>query len=279
MTKPKKCIFPVAGCGTRFLPITSAIPKEMLPILNKPLIHYAVEEAIDSEITNFGLIINKDKQPIRDYFSSSLNYCSKFTQSNYELQELNNLIEKSEFSFIEQKEMLGLGHAISMAEKFLDKEESFVVILPDDLCVGKNLTVTKQLIQISNEYPSHCIIAIEEIPIEDTKKYGIISGDSLDDNNNLFHVKKLVEKPERFDSPSNLAIIGRYVLTKEIFPALKMIHADSKGEIQLTDALNILAMQGKVIALKFNGFRYDTGSVKGFIKANCVFAKDLGIII
>ena len=274
-----KCLFPAAGYGTRFLPATKAVPKEMLPILTKPLLQYGVEEALSAGITNMAIVTGRGKRAIEDHFDNAYELESQLkgtSKENY-LKEIIEIIEKSTFTYVRQKKMLGLGHAILTGEPLIG-DEPFAVVLADDLCDCDDNGVITQMIEIYNQYKCS-VVAIEEIQLDQTKNYGIIAGNLLKNSNNTYQVTDMVEKPNEKDAPSNMAIIGRYILTPDIFDILRNIKPDKKGEIQITDALNIQAKRGKVIAYKFEGKRFDCGSVKGFIKATNYFANKLGIDI
>ena len=272
-----KCLFPAAGYGTRFLPATKAVPKEMLPILTKPLLQYGVEEALSADITNMAIVTGRGKRAIEDHFDNSFELESQLsgTAKEYYLDEIKEIIEKSTFTYVRQQKMLGLGHAILTGEPLIGNEP-FAVILADDLCDCDENGVTSQLIEIYKKHQCS-VIAIEEIPIHQTNKYGIIAGNLLDNSNNTYQVTDMVEKPDEKRAPSNMAIIGRYIITPDIFNILKNIKPDKSGEIQITDALLVQAKQGKVIAYKFKGKRFDCGSVKGYLEATNHFAKTLGI--
>ena len=266
----KKCLFPAAGYGTRFLPATKAIPKEMLPVLTKPLLQYGVEEAISAGCETMAIVTSKYKKAIEDHFDTNTDIESSIKGSSKEvlLKEVNNMIGNCTFSYTRQVEMKGLGHAI-LTGKTLIGDEPFAVILADDLCDSINNSVLSQMTKLHEKYPDCCIVAIEEVPKEDTNKYGVISGERIDEN--LFQVNDMVEKPEPIDAPSNLAIIGRYILTPEIFDVIKTTKPGKGGEIQITDALLTLAKNGKVLAYKFEGKRFDCGSVDGFVEATNYF--------
>ena len=278
-SKITKCLFPVAGYGTRFLPATKAIPKEMLPILTKPLIQYGVEEAMSAGMTTIAMVTSKYKQAIKNHFKphADIEASIKGTAKASLLDELNHASEQCDFTYIEQQEMLGLGHAIYTGKPLIGNEP-FAVILPDDLCTAENNSVLKQMTSLYEQYPDHCIVAIEEVPMIEVDKYGVIDGELLQGSNNAYQVKNMVEKPSPEEAPTNLAIIGRYILTPEIFNVLENTAPDKNGEIQITDALMTLAKEGKVIAYKFQGERFDCGSVKGFVVATNAFAKVDGII-
>ncbi len=271
----KKCLFPAAGFGTRFLPATKAVPKEMLPVLTKPLLQYGVEEALSAGITNMAIITGKGKRAIEDHFDNSFELESQLIDISKEhyLKEIKDVIKKSTFTYVRQKEILGLGHAILTGEPLIG-EVPFAVVLADDLCDNNGDSVLLQMIEIFNKYKCS-IIAIQEVPINLTHKYGIISGNPIDDEANIYQVSEMLEKPDETDAPSNLAIVGRYILTPDIFNILEKIKPGKDGEIQITDALNIQAKQNKVIAYKFKGRRFDCGSVTGFLEANNYFAKGL----
>jgi len=279
MTKITKCLFPVAGYGTRFLPATKAIPKEMLPILTKPLIQYGVEEAMNTGMTTMAMVTSKYKQAIKNHFElhDDIKSSIKNTVKEALCDELNDIMSQCAFAYIEQQQMLGLGHAIYTGKPLIGNEP-FAVILPDDLCTNLGDPVLKQMTALYEQHPDSCIVAIEEVPMTEVDKYGVIGGELLQGSNNAYQVHSMVEKPSPEQAPTNLAIIGRYILTPEIFDVLENTSPDKNGEIQITDALMTLAKQGKVIAYKFKGTRYDCGSVKGFVVATNVFAKIQGII-
>jgi UTP--glucose-1-phosphate uridylyltransferase len=274
-----KCLFPVAGYGTRFLPATKAIPKEMLPILTKPLIQYGVEEAMSAGMTTMAMIISKHKQAIKNHFEPHVDIEAniKGTAKESLLDEINHASDQCSFTYIEQQQMLGLGHAICTGKPLIGNEP-FAVILPDDLCTNNDDSVLTQMTKLYEKHPDCCIVAIEEVPMTEIDKYGVIDGELLDDSTNAYRVNSMVEKPSPTEAPTNLAIIGRYILTPEIFDVLENTVPDKNGEIQITDALMTLAKQGKVIAYKFQGARYDCGSVKGFVVATNHFAQVEGLI-
>ena len=274
-----KCLFPVAGYGTRFLPATKAIPKEMLPILTKPLIQYGVEEAMSAGMTTMAMVTSKYKQAIENHFKphADIEASIKGTAKASLLDEVNHISEQCDFTYIEQEQMLGLGHAIYTGKPLIGNEP-FAVILPDDLCTNDGDSVLTQMTKLFDQHPDCCIVAIEEVPMTEVDKYGVIDGELLEGSNDAYLVKSMVEKPSPADAPTNLAIIGRYILTPEIFDVLEDTAPDKNGEIQITDALMTLAKEGKVIAYKFQGARYDCGSVKGFVAATNHFAKVEGLI-
>ena len=275
----KKCLFPVAGYGTRFLPVTKAIPKEMLPILTKPLIQYGVEEAMSAGMTSMVMVSSRYKQAIKNHFEphSDIEKNIKGSAKERLLDEVNHASEQCDFNYINQQEMLGLGHAIYTGKSLIDNEP-FAVILPDDLCTNDGDSVLKQMTKLYEQYPDCCIVAIEEVPMSEVDKYGVIDGELITNSDNAYRVNSMVEKPNPDDAPTNLAIIGRYILIPEIFDVLKNTNPDKNREIQITDALMTLAKQDKVIAYKFKGTRYDCGSVGGFVEATNAFAKAEGLI-
>ncbi len=274
-----KCLFPVAGYGTRFLPATKAIPKEMLPILTKPLIQYGVEEAMSAGMTTMAMVTSKYKQAIKNHFEphADIEASIKGTTKEQLLDEVNHASEQCDFTYIEQKQMLGLGHAIYTGKSLIGNEP-FAVILPDDLCTNDGDSVLTQMTKLYAQHPDCCIVAIEEVPMTEVDKYGVIDGELLENSNSVYRVNSMVEKPSSVEAPTNLAIIGRYILTPEIFDVLENTALDKNGEIQITDALMTLAKQGKVVAYKFQGTRYDCGSIKGFAVVTNHFAQVKGLI-
>ena len=258
----KKCLFPAAGYGTRFLPATKSIPKEMLPIVNKPLIHYGIAEAMKAGIKEFGFVTGRTKRAIEDYldYHPEIEESIKDSSKAKLLHETNQMIKECTFTYVRQKEMKGLGHAILTGEPLIGNNP-FAVILADDLCEGDVLT---QMVKLYNRFKCS-IVAIEEVPKEDTSKYGIIEGKEIEDG--VFMIKNMVEKPEPKNAPSNLAIIGRYILTPDIFDILRETKPGRGGEIQITDALLTQAKNSMVIGYKFKGKRFDCGSVDGFVEA------------
>ena len=272
----KKCLFPAAGYGTRFLPATKAVPKEMLPILTKPLLQYGVEEALAANINNMAIVTGRGKRSIEDHFDNAFEIESQLigTSKEHYLKEIQSIIESSTFTYVRQNKMLGLGHAILSGEPLIGNE-AFAVILADDLCDYEDNGVIANMVQIYNKYQCS-LIAIEEIPIEKSNQYGIINGKLIDGTLGLYEVTDMVEKPDSKDAPSNMAIIGRYILTPDIFDILKNIHPDKGGEIQITDALKVQSIKGRVLAYKFKGKRFDCGSVNGYVDAINHFAKKIG---
>ncbi len=268
----KKCLFPAAGYGTRFLPATKATPKEMLPVLTKPLIQYGVEEALEAGITTMAIVTGRGKRAIEDHFDVSyeLEHQIKGTSKEPLLEEIRSVITKCTFSYTRQLEMKGLGHAILTGETLIGSEP-FAVILADDLCDNDGSDpVLKQMVKVFEKYQCS-IVAIEEVPMDQTHKYGIIAGNLVDNTDDTYRVTDMVEKPAPEDAPTNMAIIGRYILTPDIFDILLNTKPGKGGEIQITDALLKQAKNGKVIAYKFKGTRFDCGSVDGFVKATNYF--------
>ncbi|MCE3039281.1 UTP--glucose-1-phosphate uridylyltransferase GalU [Helicobacter anatolicus] len=268
----KKCLFPAAGYGTRFLPATKAMPKEMLPIVNKPLIQYGVEEALEAGCTTMAIVTGRGKRSIEDHFDISyeLEHQIQGTDKEEYLKELRQVMRECTFSYTRQNKMLGLGHAILTGESLIGNE-AFAVILADDLCVNNNRGVLSQMIELYKRYKCS-IVAIEEVDPKEVDKYGIIAGDMIEEN--VYRVNFMEEKPKVDKAPSNLAVIGRYILTPDIFDILRVTKPGKKGEIQITDALMEQAKNGRVLAYKFEGMRYDCGSIDGFVKAtNALYAK------
>ncbi|HAA1607426.1 TPA_asm: UTP--glucose-1-phosphate uridylyltransferase [Campylobacter jejuni] len=264
------CIFPAAGYGTRFLPATKTLPKEMLPILTKPLIHYGVDEALEAGMENMGFVTGRGKRALEDYFDISyeLEHQISGTKKEYLLDEIRSLINRCTFTFTRQNQMKGLGDAVLKGRPLVG-DEAFGVILADDLCVNEEgLNVMAQMVKIYEKY--RCtIIAVMEVPKEQVSNYGVISGNFVEEN--LIMVNSMIEKPSPDEAPSNLAIIGRYILTPDIFGILENTKAGKNGEIQLTDVLLTQATNGMVLAYKFQGKRFDCGSVEGFVEATNYF--------
>jgi UTP--glucose-1-phosphate uridylyltransferase len=274
----KKCLFPAAGYGSRFLPATKAIPKEMLPILTKPLLQYAVEESLFAGINNMAIVTGRGKRAIEDHFDNAfeLEYQLEGTSKEHYLEEIKDVIDQSTFTYVRQRQILGLGHAI-LTGKALIGNEPFAVILADDLCIDDN-NFLLEMIKTYEEYKCS-IIAIEEVSINEVHKYGIINASPVKGKDNIFQVNDMVEKPNKEDAPSNMAIIGRYILTPDIFDILENLSPGKGGEIQITDALLTQAKKGGVIAVKFKGDRFDCGSINGYVKAINYFAKKNNIAL
>ena len=267
----KKAVFPVAGLGTRFLPATKANPKEMLPIVDKPLIQYAVEEAMQSGITELIFVTGRNKRSIEDHFDKNVELEASLIASNKNLllESIRSIIPSHvKCIYIRQSEPLGLGHAVLQAKTIIN-DEPFAVLLADDL-TDANTPVLKQLI-IQHEKEQASVIAIEDIPKEKTLQYGIV--DVSGSKGNLHKINSIVEKPQPKDAPSTLGVIGRYVFNPEIFDCLEKIKPGKGGEIQLTDAIQMLLGHQSIFAYQFEGKRYDCGDKLGFMKANIEFSK------
>lgn len=260
-----KCLFPVAGYGTRFLPATKSMPKEMLPILDKPLIQYGVEEASAAGLRDIGFVTGRGKRAIEDHFDVSyeLEDQVKGTAKERALLGIRDLINECTFSYTRQVQMKGLGHAILCGRSIMG-DEPFAVVLADDLCFGEGGGVLAQMLEIFAQHRTS-VVAIEEVPAENTHQYGVIAGDEV--SKDLYSVSNMIEKPEPGTAPSNLAIVGRYILTPDIFEILGQTPPDKRGEIQITDALVEQAKQGGVLAYRFKGKRFDCGSLAGYVQA------------
>lgn len=265
MSLIKKCLFPAAGYGTRFLPATKAMPKEMLPIVTKPLIQYGVEEAMDAGITEIGVVTGRGKRSIEDHFDISYELEHQIAGSDKEelLSSTRDIMERCTFSYTRQVEMKGLGHAILVGETLIGNEP-FAVVLADDYCVTEGDGVLTQMVKLYEKYQCS-IVAIEEVPADETYRYGVIEGELEADN--VYRIRNMVEKPAPEDAPSNLAIIGRYILSADIFDVIRSTPPGKNGEMQITDALQMQAQQGKVIGYRFTGRRFDCGSVDGYVEA------------
>ncbi len=264
-----KCLFPVAGYGTRFLPATKAQPKEMLPILTKPLIQYSAEEAFAAGMKNIAFVTGRTKRAIEDHFDVTYELEDQISGTNKEsrLDGIRKLIEQCTFSYTRQTHMRGLGDAILTGETLIGNQ-AFGVILADDLCVGEPDEVMTQMVRVYEKFQCS-VVAVQEVPIDEVDKYGIISGMQLDERH--IRIKHMVEKPSPQEAPSNLAVIGRYILTPDIFEVLRNTVPGRNGEIQVTDALQSQAAKGKVIAYRFSGQRFDCGSVEGYVAATNFF--------
>jgi UTP--glucose-1-phosphate uridylyltransferase len=265
----RKAVFPAAGLGTRFLPATKAQPKEMLPLVDKPIIQYGVEEALSSGVDNIILVTGRGKNAIEDHFDVSVELETFLeargkTELLNEIRKISNLIN---FSYVRQGEPLGLGHAV-LVTRTLVGPEPFAVILGDDV-IDANPPALRQMIDVFEELDGP-VLAIEEVPREDVSAYGIIDADEV--RPGVYKIRDLVEKPPRDEAPSNLAIIGRYVLTPDIFPALEETAKDRTGEIQLTNGLRRLLKTRPIYGCRIDGVRHDTGNKLGFLRAVVYFA-------
>ena len=262
----QKCLFPVAGYGTRFLPATKSTPKEMLPVVNKPLLQYGVEEALEAGMHNCAFVTGRGKRAIADHFDISyeLEHQISGTSKEKYLEGIRNVIENGVFTMVRQREMKGLGHAILTGEPLIG-DQAFGVLLADDMCINQGgAGVLAQMSELYNQFRCS-IVAVMEVPEDQISAYGVISGEAMGDR--LYRVDKMVEKPAPEDAPSNLAVIGRYILTPDIFDIVRETPPGRNGEVQITDALQTQANKGCVLAYKFEGHRFDCGSVPGFVEA------------
>lgn len=279
--KVRKAVFPAAGMGTRFLPATKAQPKETLPLVDKPLIQYGVEEAVDSGVDNIIVVTGRGKAAIEDHFDRNTELERELeTKGKTEaLALVNHTSELARMSYIRQGKPLGLGHAVGVTRELVG-EEPFAVILADDV-VSAETPCLKQLLDIHDQFGG-AVIAVMEVPEDRTSAYGVVDATALEFNgtkDRLFQVNDLVEKPPKGQAPSNLAIIGRYVFPHEIFDCIDSLDTGAGGEYQLTDAIRSLMKQGPVYAFRFEGKRYDAGDKLGFLQATVEFAlarEDLG---
>ena len=279
--KVRKAVFPAAGLGTRFLPATKAMPKEMLPLVDKPLIQYAVEEAIHSGVQNIIMVTGRGKSAIEDHFDVSFELENLLQTRNKKdlLQQVRDISEMIDVSYVRQKEALGLGHAVLRAKELVSKEP-FAVILSDDV-IDSEVPCLRQLLDVYDFYGA-AVVALMEVPRESISAYGVVDAEPVDHNgskNRLYRIRNMVEKPKAEDAPSNLAIIGRYVLTPEVFASIEAVGPGKGGEIQLTDGLKHLLRSRPVYGYKIEGTRFDAGDKLGFLKATVEFAlkrHDLG---
>ena len=265
-TPIQKCLFPAAGFGTRFLPTTKSMPKEMLPIVNKPLIQFGVEEAMEAGMTAMAIITGRGKRALEDHFDLNYELEHQIAGSEKEvhLDGIRRIIDACSFSYTRQIEMKGLGHAILTGETLIG-DQPFAVVLADDLCYSPEQGMLSQMVALYQKHQCS-IVAIEEVPKDETNKYGVIAGEEIEPG--LIRISDMVEKPDPKDAPSNLAIIGRYLLTPDIFDILRNTPPGRNNEVQITDALLTQATSGKgVLGYKFRGRRFDCGSVPGFMEA------------
>ena len=280
-SKVRKAVFPAAGLGTRFLPATKAQPKEMLPLVDKPIIQYGVEEALHSGIQNIIIVTGRDKTAIEDHFDRSfeLEYMLESRGKKELLNVVRSVSDLINVAYIRQKEALGLGHAVLRARELVG-EEPFVVVLADDV-IDSEVPCIRQLLDV-HEFFCAPILAVMEVPPENISAYGAIEAEPVAHNGShdrVYRIRNLVEKPKASEAPSNLAIIGRYVFTPEIFDAIAAIEPGAGGELQLTDAIKHLSHSRPIYAYRFEGTRYDAGDKLGFLKATVEFAlrrHDLG---
>ena len=273
MQKVRKAVFPLAGHGTRFLPMTKSSPKEMLPIIDKPVVQYVVEEAVESGIRQIVMVTGRGKRAIEDHFDTSYELEDVLRKKNKLdiLAELQRIASLSEITYIRQKEALGLGHAVLCSEMVVGNEP-FAVALGDEILYGPKSGLA-QLLEVYEELQAP-VIGLQRVPRSEVSHYGIVDGTPIRDG--LFRVDRLVEKPNVQDAPSDYAIIGRYILTPDIYGILGTQKPGVGGEIQLTDALNTLARKRPVYAMEIQGDRFDTGDKMGFLKATVHFALKRG---
>jgi len=279
--KVRKAVFPAAGLGTRFLPATKAQPKEMLPLVDKPLIQYGVEEAIQSRIQNIIIVTGRGKSSIEDHFDVNfeMEHLLESKKKKDLLKLVRDISDMIDVCYVRQKEALGLGHAVLRASDLVGREP-FAVVLSDDV-IDAEIPCLRQLLDI-HEFFGASVVALMEVPNDQISAYGVVDADPVDHNgarDRLFRIRNMVEKPKASEAPSNLAIIGRYILVPEIFDSINAITPGAGGEIQLTDALRHLLRNRPVYGYKFEGKRYDAGDKLGFLKATVEFAlrrTDLG---
>jgi UTP--glucose-1-phosphate uridylyltransferase len=270
----RKAVFPAAGWGTRFLPATKAQPKEMLPLVDKPIIQYAVEEAVAAGVEQVIIVTSSQKRAIEDHFDLSyeLEHLLEEKGEIEKLRQVRHISDLAQVAYVRQKEQLGLGHAVLMAKDLIG-HEPFAVILPDDVVIADRPCIGQLIHAYQRTHGS--VVAVMEVPHEDTSRYGVIAAERSDDpldHGRLHKVSRLVEKPDPADAPSNLAIIGRYVLTPKIFDKLEQTQRGAGGEIQLTDAIGAMMEEQGVYAYEFEGTRYDAGTTMGWLKASVELA-------
>lgn len=274
IAKVRKAVFPAAGLGTRFLPATKAMPKEMLPLVDKPLIQYGVEEAIHSGVQNIVIVTGRGKTAIEDHFDVSfeLEYLLETRNKKDLLATVRAVSDLINIAYVRQKEALGLGHAVLRARELIG-EEPFATILSDDI-IDAEVPALRQLLDVYEFYGAS-VVALMEVPRENISAYGVVDAEPISHpsgNDRLFRIRNLVEKPDPDDAPSNLAIIGRYVMTPEIFDSVESIEPGRGGELQLTDALKHMLRSRPIYGYRFEGTRYDAGDKLGFLKATVEFA-------
>ena len=269
--KIRKAIIPIAGKGTRFLPATKEIAKEIIPIINVPMIHYVVKEAVEAGIEQIIFVTSSGKFSVEDYFDRNQELEAFLERNNKakELQLIRNIGSMVDVTAVRQKEQLGLGHAVLMAKSMIQDNEPFAVLLGDDLVINPNPAI-KQLADVSLANNGAPVIGVMEVPKTETSKYGIVKGDII--NERTLRMTGMVEKPKPEEAPTNLATPGRYILTPDIFNILETIPRGAGNEYQLTDAINVLCGMKDVFAYKFEGERYDTGNVHGYLDATIDFA-------
>ncbi len=281
VSKVRKAVFPAAGLGTRFLPAPKAMPKDMLPLVDKPLIQYGVEEAMGSGLTNILIITGRGKTAIEDHFDVSFELEDLLERKGKTelLRQVRDISDMIDVSYVRQKEALGLGHAVLRAKELVG-QEAFAVVLSDDV-IDAETPCLRQLLDI-HEFFGATVVALMEVPKEQISAYGVVDAEPVDHHgakNRLYRIRSMVEKPKVEDAPSNLAIIGRYILVPEIFQSLEAIEPGAGGEIQLTDGLKHLLRNRPVYGFRFEGKRFDAGDKQGFLQATVEFAlrrPDLG---
>jgi UTP--glucose-1-phosphate uridylyltransferase len=270
----RKAVFPAAGWGTRFLPATKAQPKEMLPLVDKPIIQYAVEEAVAAGIDQVIIVTSSQKRAIEDHFDLSYELENMLEEKGEieKLRQVRHISDLAQIAYVRQKEQLGLGHAVLMAKDLIG-HEPYAVILPDDVVIADRPCIG-QLIHAYHEHHGS-VVAVTEVPDEETSRYGVIAGERVEsgsDADRTYRVSALVEKPEPGTAPSNLAVIGRYVLTPKIFDKLEQTQRGAGGEIQLTDAIQALMDEQSVFGYAYEGTRYDAGTTMGWLRASVELA-------
>lgn len=262
----KKCLFPAAGYGTRFLPATKSMPKEMMPVVSKPLIEYGVEEALQAGMSDICIVTGRGKRSLEDHFDVNYELEHQISGTDKEslLSDIRSVIDRCSFSYTRQREMKGLGHAVLTGQTLIG-DQPFGMVLADDLCINPDGPgVLAQMAQLYKQFRCS-IVAVQEVPRDEVHKYGVIAGQHISED--LIRIEQMVEKPAVEDAPGNLAIIGRYILTPDIFDLIHDTEPGKGGEIQITDALMAQAQRGCVMAYKFQGRRFDCGSIAGFIEA------------
>ena len=271
MTKVRKAVIPAAGLGTRFLPATKSQPKEMVPVIDKPTIQYVVEEAVGAGITDILVITGRGKRAIEDHFDRNfeLEFYLEQGKKDEELETVQAISEMADIHYIRQRDPLGLGHAVSVARQHVGSEP-FAVLLGDDIMVD-NSKLLRSMLDVYERY-GRSVVAVLEVPREDIRNYGCVSPETMEEN--LVRIRSIVEKPKPEDAPSNLAVIGRYVFTPEIFDALDRITPGAGGELQLTDAISLLLQTQTVFGYSFETGRYDIGKKIDFLRATVELALD-----
>ncbi len=263
----KKAVIPAAGLGTRFLPVTKSVPKELLPILDKPMLQYVVEEAVEAGLEQVIIVTSPGKESIASYFQPQPDFDSRLSGSPELLEKVRHASNLAQVSFVIQEQPLGLGHAVLTAREAVG-DEPFVVILPDDIVVHTP-GVVAQMVEVSRRYNAG-VVAVETMPWESVHNYGVV--DAVATEERLHQIRGLVEKPNREDAPSNLTVVGRYILPPKIFDCLERTPPGAKGEIQLTDGMLLLIEQEDLYAYEFLGTRYDGGTPLGLLRASLEFA-------